>query len=363
MRGQGRVFRRGGVYWIAYYAPKDGKSLQHREPGGTEAEAKRLLRKRLQEVAVHRSGLRPFQGPSQERLMLEDLLRALEADYEMRGLKSLPQLRSQLKHVRAFWGLDRVVSVTTDRIAKYIISRQNEGAAPASINRELSALQRAFSLAAKSSPPKLTFVPYFPSLPERNVRQGFFERGEFDVVMDKLQDQDIKDYCQWFYFTGMRPKEIRSLTWGDFNRESWTIKLQGKDAKTGKARSIALEGPLRNVIERRIQVRRLDFPFIFHRGGKKLGEFRKTWKTACKAAGLLGKLVYDFRRTAVRNMTRAGVPRTVAMKISGHRTEAVFERYNITSDEDIRDAVIKTAAYVESLPKSTTVVPFKQQND
>src|SRR6476620_11921399 len=137
----------------------------------------------------------------------------------------------------------------------------------------------------------------------------------------------------------MRPKEIPSLTWGDFNRETWTIKLQGKDAKTGEPRSLALEGPLRSIIERRLQARRLDCLFIFHRNGSAMGAFRNTWKTACKAAGLPGKIVYDFRRTAVRNMTRAGVPRGVAMKISGHKTESVFERYNITSDDDIRDAM------------------------
>jgi len=92
-----------------------------------------------------------------------------------------------------------------------------------------------------------------------------------------------------------------------------------------------------------------------------MGEFRKTWKTACKEAGLTGKLVYDFRRTAVRNMTKAGVPRNIAMKISGHRTEAVFERYNIGTDEDIREAIVKTAAYVESLPAQTNVVPFNAE--
>src|SRR5206468_12840587 len=113
--------------------------------GKTEAEARRSLRMRLQEVAVHRSGLRPFQGPRQERVMVEDLLIALEADYEMCGRKSLPQLRSHLKHVRAYFGLDRVLAVTTDRVTKYIMSRQGEGAAPATINREVESLQSAFS--------------------------------------------------------------------------------------------------------------------------------------------------------------------------------------------------------------------------
>ena len=365
MRGQGRTFQRKGSsnYWIAYYGPSeaDGRYVEHRESAGkTEAEARRLLKARLQEVAVHRTGLRSFQGPRQERVMVDDLLTDLERDYEMHERKSLPQLRSRLKHVRSYFGMDRALSVSTDRVTSYIVERQREKAAPATINREVEALQSAFNLAARAEPPKLTYSPRFPSLAENNARQGFFERGEFTAVISKIEDVHVKDFCEWFFFTGMRPKGIRSLTWGDFNRETWTIKLQGKDSKTGKPLSLALVGPLRSIIERRLAARRLDCPFIFHRDGSVMGEFRKTWKTACKRAGLTGKLVYDFRRTAVRNMTRAGVPRGVAMKISGHKTESVFERYNITSDDDIREAVAKTAAYVESLPRETNIVPMPE---
>ena len=103
-----------------------------------------------------------------------------------------------------------------------------------------------------------------------------------------------------------------------------------------------------------------------------VGEFRKTWKTACKAAGLAvtvecdGKeivrtlrLPYDLRRTAVRNIVRGGTDPAIAMKISGHRTRAVFDRYNIISEDDIRTAVRKTTAYVASLPAISKVVPLR----
>ena len=82
---------------------------------------------------------------------------------------------------------------------------------------------------------------------------------------------------------------------------------------------------------------------------------------ACEAAKLPNQLVCDFRRTTVRNMTRAGVSRNIAMKISGHRTEAIFERYNIGTDDDIREAKAKTVAYVESLPVQANVVPFSSE--
>lgn len=98
----------------------------------------------------------------------------------------------------------------------------------------------------------------------------------------------------------------------------------------------------------------MDCPLIFHRQGKSIGDFRKVWKAACKAAGVVGGvrgyIPYDCRRTAVRNLTRAGVEESVAMKISGHRTRAVFDRYNIRSNEDIQEAIVKVTEYVSTLP-------------
>jgi len=80
-------------------------------------------------------------------------------------------------------------------------------------------------------------------------------------------------------------------------------------------------------------------------------QFRKTWKAACDSAGKPDALFHDFRRTAVRNMIRTGVSRKIAMLLSGHKTESVFERYNITDDHDLEDAVRKTQEYVAQLPK------------
>jgi integrase len=78
--------------------------------------------------------------------------------------------------------------------------------------------------------------------------------------------------------------------------------------------------------------------------GQRVSDPRKAWESACKAAGLPGLLIHDLRRSAVRNMEQAGVPRSVAMKLTGHKTENVYRRYAIVSDADLDSAAQKLSA-------------------
>jgi Phage integrase family len=120
------------------------------------------------------------------------------------------------------------------------------------------------------------------------------------------------------------------------------------------------------VIQRRIEARKRfpHCPLIFHRRGKPIGDFHKVWGKACAAAGLVGGvkgyIPYDCRRTAVRNLIRAGVEESTAMKISGHRTRSMLDRYNITSDEDIQEAMVKVTEYVSTLPVDSQVVRLNE---
>lgn len=247
------------------------------------------------------------------------------------------------------------------QVHDYIRHRRGEAAKDATIQRELEAIRRAFALAAEQR--RLGFVPVVPTLAigDSNARQGFLSRAEFEALVGNIgemrgrpakftDDDDLKDFVSWAWWTGMRKGEIAALTWDALDRETWTLRLHAGDAKTGRGRLLALEGPLRKIIDRRLDARRLDVPLIFHRDGKAVREFKKSWATACKRAGLPGILFHDLRRSAIRNMVRAGVDTAVAMRISGHRTRNVFDRYNITSQADLRAAVQQTEEHISALP-------------
>jgi integrase len=88
--------------------------------------------------------------------------------------------------------------------------------------------------------------------------------------------------------------------------------------------------------------------WVFAKNGHQVGDFRKVWEPACARAGVPGLLFHDLRRSAVRNMERAGIPRKVAMEISGHRTESVYRRYDIVSKRDLMNAALKLERYLES---------------
>lgn len=355
MRGDGRVFKRGQSFWIAYYKRTAGRSVEVREPGGkTEKDALKKLKHRRREMAAEALGVYVSAGPEADRLTIEDLLRSVEDQYRIEG-KELKRSHSHMKPLRAFFGYHQAIGVTASLVQRYIKARQSDHAANGTINRELHILQRAFSLAVEQKRVSKFHVPRCPSLTEDNVREGFVEKADFDRVLLNLRDPDVQDFARWAFWSGMRRGEIAKLTWAAYDRESSTLILPGRSTKNKRSRKLVLEGMYREMIARRFSARHLDSPCIFHRQGKPIGSFRKAWKSACAKAGVVGLLFHDLRRTAVRNLIRAGIDTAVAKKISGHRTDQVFQRYNITSDEDIQDAQVRLEQYLSTLPQKANL--------
>ncbi|MBI3091679.1 MAG: site-specific integrase [Candidatus Tectomicrobia bacterium] len=301
-------------------------------------------------MAADQLGARQFIGPEQERILVSELFQALRQHYELQGGKGAAQFRSHLRAIEDSFGQRRVVDVTAEDVDRYILQRLEAGRKPATINRETQLLGQAFKLAMERG--RVSSCPRIRRLPERNARQGYFEHAELEPVVRELPAY-LRDFTRFAYLTGWRKGEIASLTWSDIDRGGRVAHLKPEASKNERGRTLSLEGDLWELIERcwaarRVKAGKTTFlaEYVFHCDGRMIREFRKSWRNACREAGVPGKLFHDLRRTAVRNMVRAGVPETVAMAVSGHRTRSVFDRYDITNERDLRDAMRRMQNYL-----------------
>ena len=352
MPGMGRIFRRGQIFWIAYY--RHGKEYRESTHSTDENDATKLLKKRYGEIVSRR-----FVGPQEERMMFEDLAKGIERDYKVRGLRSTRAAAGRMLHLKKAFGVTRALDITPDRVRSYQADRLDEKASPATVNRETSHLARAFRIAVKAG--LLSTVPPFPDrLEESAPRQGFFEHAEYLAVRDQLAPTVYQDVLDFAYYSGWRRGEVTGLTWREIDMAGSVIRLDPERSKTKAGRLLPISQPLKEVLQRRIATRRLDCLMVFHRDGEAVIDWRKAWKAACKAAGFPGKRLHDCRRTAARNLIRSGTPERVAMQLTGHKTRSVFDRYNIVSESDLRAGVDRLAAYVKKLPTEANVESLKK---
>jgi integrase len=252
------------------------------------------------------------------------------------------------------------MTITTADVRAFTARRQAAGAANASINRDLICLKRMCTLAMQAG--KLTVRPYIPLLKENNVRKGFFEPEQFKSVRKHLPVY-LQPIVEVAYITGWRtPSEILPLEWRQVDMKAGEVRLDPGTTKNDDGRVFPFTSALRRVLEDQQKLadtlkreQGIIARYVFcYTTGKKTGQritesgFNKAWRKARVEAGCPGRIPHDFRRTAVRNLVRAGVPERVAMQLTGHKTRAVFERYNIVSSGDLRDAARRLDSYAAS---------------
>ncbi len=168
---------------------------------------------------------------------------------------------------------------------------------------------------------------------------------------DTRSKHPLKPVLMFGYFTGARQGEILSLRWRQVDLDSRTVCFEPGTTKNDQPRVIALTNELLETLRSRQRMRDLHFPdceYVFSNKGKRICKFEKAWKSAVDRARIPGKLFHDLRRTAIRNMVRAGVPERVAMSISGHKTRSVFDRYNIVAERDLHEAASRLEAHFSS---------------
>lgn len=349
----GELRQRGKIWWIRYY--RDGRRYEESAKSGRKGDAIDLLRTR--EGAIANGAPMTSQIG---RLTFDDAVADVVTDYRVNNKRTLADVERRIKlHMRPYFRGRKMVGISTADVRAYVAHRQEAtrrpdgtekpGAANAQINRELAILKRAFRLATQAN--KLLVRPHIPMLKEDNVRQGFFEADAFEAMRKHLPD-DVQGIATFAYLTGWRiQSEILPLTWAQIDRKAEIVRLEPGQTKNGRGRTLPYGQlpELRSVIEAQWVVRESFkaagriVPHVFHRDGEPMRRFRTAWTNACNAAGCPGKIPHDLRRTAVRNLVRAGVPEKTAMMITGHETRSVFDRYAITSEGDLQDALGRLA--------------------
>jgi len=353
----GMTYQRGAVWWVKYY--RNGRPIRESSRSTKESDATQLLKIREGDIA---HGL-PV-NPKLNRIRFDEAAEDLKTEYAVNGRRSADELERRIRlHLLPHFSGRRLATITTADVNTFILKRRTDvivfGAGEdrterkvsnGEINRELTTLKRIFNLARQNG--KLTHVPHIPMLKERNVRTGFFERDQITRIVAHLPTA-IRPAVQLAYITGWRiPSEVLPLQWRHVDFEARVVRLDPHTTKNDEGRTFPFTDALEQLLEAqkaehdRLKAEDVICPWVFNRTnkkvkGKRITTFIKAFRAACTKAGCPGRIPHDLRRTAVRNLVRAGVPERVAMQMTGHKTRSVFERYNIVSECDLVEAAKK----------------------
>ncbi len=303
--------------------------------------------------------------PKADRKTIGQLLDVLVNDYRARKKDNVKNL-NLISTVRSELGDKYADALTTASVTEYVgglrkpqksrqKGRRSKSLADSTIKHRLQVLACAYELenaAREEARLDPLIVPRFPKLKEGDARSGFLGRAQFDVLRNHLP-HDLQDFALFGYLVGWRKSAIAELEWSDVR--DGNVYLRGVNSKNGKPYYVPIIGELTQLIERRKEARSVKTDsgvilssLVFHRDGEATAEFRKSWATACKLAGCGGRLFHDLRRSAARNLIRSGVTKDVAKQVGGWKTDSMFTRYNVTAEEDLRDAMQKVTQYNEA---------------
>lgn len=304
---------------------------------------------------------------------VNDLKTAYLVDYENRGGKDSGRLEIAWNHLKAMFGTKRVEDVTTNDVNQYIQTRRADGVENGTINRETALLRAMFNLATKVTPPMVDRVPAFPArLKESAPRKGFVTDAEYAELAKNVKDLWLRTLIACAYTFGFRKGELLDLHLRQVDLLDRWIELEEGTTKNDEARKVHMTGEVFELMKECVRGKKPDDYVFTREGGSRVVDPRDEWYSLCVSSGLgkfekakrkngkeydryVGLNLHDFRRSAIRNMTRRGVNDTTAMKISGHKTRSVFMRYNIVDERDLAEAarLIETGRQV-SIPAEKT---------
>lgn len=302
--------------YIRYYNPAKGYTTKEHIKSGLENDAGKLLRTRLKQ---NDDGEKIV--TTSNRTRMKELFDAVVVDYKNEEQRSLDKVERMLKkYLRPAFDLRRASTINRADLERYKSERRIK-AKKSTVNRELSVLIRGFNLGVrlklipKSSIPDLTGLRMDES---DNVREGFFEQSDFLKHYAYLPDY-LKPISEMGYTFGQRKQELLSMLWKQVNRVDCVITLGARQTKNKKIRTIhyGKNPEIKDLIDRQWKLKleiehshpRVKITHVFfHADGRPVKDFRGAWDTACEKSKI-DRTFHDLRRTAVRNMVRAGIPK------------------------------------------------------
>ena len=244
-------------------------------------------------------------------------------------------------HLIPFFGEDtKLLSISPKSISQYKVSRSNKGAKPATINRELAMLSKAFSLAVREwewirdNP-----VSKVPKEKENNQRDRWLSVEEERVLLDNCPEW-LREIMLFALHTGLRQEELLSLKWSRVNEILKTILIT--DTKNGNPITLPLNKIALGVIERRARVRSLDNDFVFrNRNGKKVNchNLRTAFYIVLRKVGIKDFRWHDLRHTFATRLAQAGVDLYKISKLLNHKDIKMTQRYSHHCPDSLRDGV------------------------
>jgi integrase len=346
MRGSGSLYPQKDSRFLGMQYYRDGRRVRQTTGCVKPKEAQEVLRRKMREIDLEKEKRRAQAGDggagrTGAQLCVRDLYESLERDYVINQRKSLDDLKIRWrKHLEASFGALPAASVSAEQIDAYVARRLEEKACNATVNRELAALKRCYKLAIKTGRLKMGEQPYFSMLKERNVRQGFVQDEQYPALVRATAaiGPYLRTLFEMGYTYGWRSGELLGLRVAQVDMAERTIVLYAGETKNDDARVVAMTKTVYELLGGAIAGKAPEDSLFTRTNGRPVKDFRRAWAKATAAAGCARLLFHDLRRSGVRNMVRDGVMQKTAMMISGHKTAAVFERYNIVDERDIRKA-------------------------
>lgn len=335
--GTGSVLKLNGCrFWYITYRV-DGRMIRESSKSESKMVAEKLLQKRLGEAGL---GMVPEQ----------DVKHVSYESCRDAWLAGNKKGYAAMKPIDAFFKNKRAISITTDTLREYITKRRAEGVADSTIRRGLNNLRAILNQSRKEGKLRLSDIPHFPMamLKEPPPRKGFIDPPVFEKLLAALPE-NLRPLILFVYNTGCRIGAAQKITWDMVAKDASAIHLPGEITKTGEPLILPLTGNLKPLV------------VVLKKSFRKEGavfdstNLRKAWNAACVKTGLgtvtglkrTGLTIHDLRRSAVRNLVRAGVPEDVAMKVSGHKTRSIFSRYNVVDTSDVEAALEKVGTYAK----------------